>query len=319
MQVSVNSNAASLCEQALQLQSDLRIQSHRTTAGTQIIDFGVHVSGGLEAGLWLSRICMGNAAKVQLGPVQSGSPASIYGPCVWVHSDAPVVACMAAQYAGWPVQVQDYFAMGSGPMRAKRGKEKILEHLSIEDVSPMAVGVLETEKLPDDSVCQQVAQECNVSPDRLILCVAPTRSIAGATQVVARSIETCLHKMHELGIDITRIQSATGQAPLAPPAVKTVDGIGRTNDAILYGSQVTLYVDMGDAEIFPLGPKIPSNASTDWGRPFAKIFKGYDYDFYKVDPSLFSPAVVTICNLRTGKVASFGQFRPDVLATSFLG
>ena len=38
-------------------------------------------------------------------------------------------------------------------------------------------------------------------------------------QVVARSVETCLHKLHELGFDVTRIVSGCGSAPLSPVAV----------------------------------------------------------------------------------------------------
>jgi methenyltetrahydromethanopterin cyclohydrolase len=52
-------------------------------------------------------------------------------------------------------------------------------------------------------------------------------------------------------------------------------------------------------------------------RPFAKTFKAYGYDFYKVDPGLFAPAVLTMINLRTGKSFRFGHFSPDVLQESF--
>ena len=87
---------------------------------------------------------------------------------------------------------------------------------------------------------------------------------------------------------------------------------------MLYGARVTLWVDCDDDAIKAVAAKIPSGASEDHGQPFAKIFKQYDYDFYKVDPMLFSPAVVTLHNLRTGRTFSEGSIETDVLRASFL-
>ena len=62
---------------------------------------------------------------------------------------------------------------------------------------------------------------------------------------------------------------------------------------------------------------IPSSHSADHGRPFKDIFASYDYDFYKIDRHLFSPAVVTLVNLDTGNSFRFGHLEPDVLNQSF--
>jgi methenyltetrahydromethanopterin cyclohydrolase len=94
-------------------------------------------------------------------------------------------------------------------------------------------------------------------------------------------------------------------------------GIGRTNDAVLYGGEVTLWLHDDDAPLQQLGPQIPSSASADHGQTFAKIFERYERDFYKIDPLLFSPAVVTLVNCKTGNSFRFGETRPDVLRESF--
>jgi methenyltetrahydromethanopterin cyclohydrolase len=310
----INAHAYSICQQALGEQDVLKIQSQQLACGATVIDFGVHVPGGLRAGIHLAEICMGGAAEIQLG---SGDRSVFQGAFVHVTTDDPVTACMAAQYAGWPVQHGKFFAMGSGPMRSKRVREHVLESLNIIDETDLAVGVLECDKLPDDEICKAIAAECRVTPDRLTLCVAPTRSLAGSIQVVARSVETSLHKLFELGFDLRSIRSAFGSAPLPPPARDFAEGIGRTNDAILYGGHVTLWVDSTDEAIASVGSKIPSQSSKDWGVPFAELFKKYDYDFYKVDPGLFSPAEVVVVNLATGNNWRFGSLRPDVLASSF--
>jgi methenyltetrahydromethanopterin cyclohydrolase len=207
--------------------------------------------------------------------------------------------------------------MASGPMRAAAGREELFHHIGYREKASHCVGVLEASKLPPDEVCRDIAEKCGIEPESLMLLVARTKSIAGTVQIVARSVETALHKLHELGFDITRVHSAYGTAPLPPPAADDLAAIGRTNDAILYGGQATLFVRGDDASLEEIGPRTPSRASRDHGRPFAEVFAAYKHDFYQVDPLLFSPAEVTFCNLDTGHSFRFGQIEPDILGKSF--
>jgi methenyltetrahydromethanopterin cyclohydrolase len=177
--------------------------------------------------------------------------------------------------------------------------------------------VLETHTLPPEYVCLDIAAKCGIAADHLTLCVAPTSSPAGTVQIVARSVETALHKLHELGFDLLRVEQGSGWAPLPPLVDDDLAAIGRTNDAILYGGFVELTVRGDDASLETIGPRVPSSASSDFGRPFAEIFARYGGDFYKIDRQLFSPAVVTIHNRETGRRFSFGHAAPDVLAESF--
>jgi methenyltetrahydromethanopterin cyclohydrolase len=281
--------------------------------GARVIDFGVEVPGGLGAGRRLAEICLAGLAEVALVP--STSPAG--GIAVQVSTDRPVAACMASQYAGWQIAGEKFFAMGSGPMRALARREPLFESIGASDQSDVAVGVLETGKVPPDEVSRDIAEKCGIEPRNLTLCIARTASLAGTLQVVARSVETALHKLHEIGFELASVRSGFGVAPLPPVTKDDLSAIGRTNDAILYGGEAVLWVDCGDDEIATFGPRVPSCASADHGRPFAEIFARYDRDFYKIDPLLFSPAVVTFNNLRTGRSFRFGRFEPDVLAESF--
>ena len=149
--------------------------------------------------------------------------------------------------------------------------------------------------------------------------MARTRSLAGSVQVVARSVETALHKLHFLGFDLKRIESGIGSAPLPPPAKSDLAALGRTNDAVLYGGRVTLWIRGDDESIEAIGPGVPSSASTDHGAPFAEVFERYGRDFYRVDPGLFSPAEVTFQNLDTGRTRAYGRIEPGVLERSFFG
>jgi methenyltetrahydromethanopterin cyclohydrolase len=236
---------------------------------------------------------------------------------VQVATDHPVAACMAAQYAGWQISVGKFFAMGSGPMRAAYGREELFNHIPGREQPPVAVGVLETRKLPDDAVVGYLADSLKLPPNKLTLLVAPATSLAGNLQVVARALETTLHKLHELHFDLSQILSGFGLAPLPPVGRDDLTAIGRTNDAILYGGRVVLWLRADDDQLAELGPKVPSSASADHGAPFASIFERYDRDFYKIDPMLFSPAQVVFQNLASGRSHVFGRVEADVMRRSF--
>jgi methenyltetrahydromethanopterin cyclohydrolase len=312
----LNELAVHRCRWLIERADPFAIGLVRSENGTQILDCGIQHRGGIEAGLAMAEVCLAGLARVGLVPPGH----EVWpGPWVQIHTDQPVAACMASQYAGWQIAVDDYFAMGSGPMRAARGREDLFQDIGLVEQPGEVVGVLETGKLPPASVCARIADECRVAADRVTLLVAPTASLAGSIQVVARTVETCLHKMHELKFDLSRVLSGYGLAPLPPVAADDLTGIGRTNDAVLYGGDVTLWLRADDSELEELGPKIPSCASADFGAPFGEIFKRYDYDFYRIDPLLFSPARVTLINLNSGRTHQFGGLVPDVLRQSFIG
>ena len=272
--------------------------------------------GGLQAGLALAKVCLANLAEVSL---LTGEVAGVPCPLVQVLTDQPVLACLASQYAGWQVSVGKFFGMGSGPMRAAYGKEELFEQIPGRETAPVAVGVLETRKLPDDSVISYLSDALKVPANKVTLLAAPAASLAGTMQVVARSLETALHKLNELKFDLGSIISGLGSAPLPPVAKDELTAIGRTNDAILYGGRVVLWVQTDDEHIAEIGPKVPSSASPDHGTPFADIFARYEQDFYKIDPMLFSPAQIVFCNLKSGKSHVFGKIMPEVLHQSFFG
>lgn len=293
-----------------------RIRVATSAAGARVLNCGIDTPGGLQAGLTLAKVCLANMAEVTLVP---GEVAGVACPLVQVSSDHPIMACMAAQYAGWPIAADKYFAMGSGPMRAARGQEDILTEIDAVETPPVAVGVLETRKLPTDEVIAHIAEVVKLPANKLTLLVAPAASMAGNLQVVARSLETCLHKLHELKFDLGQVVSGFGSAPLPPVARDEASAIGRTNDAILYGGRVILWVNANDDQLAELGPQVPASASADHGEPFADIFRRAGNDFYKIDPLLFSPAEVVFCNLKNGRSHAFGEVLPDVLARSFFG
>ena len=99
-----------------------------------------------------------------------------------------------------------------GPPRAAKNCSRTSAIVRSRSV---CVGVLETSKLPPEAVCVDIAEKCGIAPDRLTLLAARTSSMAGTVQIVARSVETALHKLHVLGFDFNCIESGLGHRAAA--------------------------------------------------------------------------------------------------------
>jgi methenyltetrahydromethanopterin cyclohydrolase len=312
----LNERASAIADEMVAEADLLRVGHSRLEDGARLVDCGIEAPGGLEAGRRMAEICLGGAGRVSFTSVDCDG---LRFPGVQVLTDHPAVACLGSQYAGWAVKPEGYFAMGSGPLRAiARVEPALYEHLGYrEPASGSGVLVLESRERPSAAVADWLAAKSGVVAERLTLLVAPTASLAGGVQIVARVVETALHKLHELGFDVTRVLAAYGTAPLPPVAKNDMRAIGRTNDSVLYGGSVALTVDALDAELEALVPRIPSSASRDYGTPFYDLFARYEFDFYKVDPHLFSPALVSLTNVRTGRTFEAGEMNGAVLEQSF--
>ncbi|MEZ6123396.1 MAG: methenyltetrahydromethanopterin cyclohydrolase [Planctomycetaceae bacterium] len=307
----LNRRAARLLQQARDDADALKIDVSESGTAT-VLDFGVKADGGLEAGLLLARLCMAGLGRVEL----QNTCSRVDVPQVFVHTDHPIAACLQSQYAGWKIATKDFFAMGSGPMRALAGAESLYQELPAREDGSSAIGVLESAALATPAAISLIQDQIG-SEVPLSLAVAPTASIAGNLQVVARSVETALHKLHELHFPLHTIVSGCGTAPLPPVAKTDLAGIGRTNDSILYGAQVNLWVNCDNEVIEEFGPQTPSCSSPSHGTSFLELFVQANHDFYALDKSLFSPAVVIFHNLASGDTYRFGRMVPELLLDSF--
>jgi methenyltetrahydromethanopterin cyclohydrolase len=316
--ISVNERATTIVQQMINDCEALGIRVNRLKNGADVIDAGIEAPGSMEAGRLFSCACMGGLGQVGFSQqICDFENPDFWLPAVTVAVSYPHIACMASQYAGWAVKHDRYFAIGSGPARAMYADEEIYKKLDYRDQAKTAVLMLEGRELPGEEVAAFVADKCRVRPGQLSLLIAPTASLVGSVQVAARSAETGLHKMTELGFDVRQVSAAYGVCPLAPVAADDLHAIGRTNDAILYGAQVFYSVRAEDNQIADLIEKIPSAGSRDYGTLFYDLFQRYNGDFYQIDRLLFSPAHVEIHNLNSGRTYSAGHLNPSLLRKSF--
>ena len=325
----LNAAAIGLLQAAINGNDDLGITQSIIGAAT-VIDCGVEAPGSEAAGLLMARVAMAGLGEVALEPAgsprlfpqsssdQQPSPSDVWKrPVVSATSRSPIAACLASQYAGWKVSVDGYFAMASGPIRAAIGQEPLFDRIGLRERPAAVIGLLEAASLPTAEAIASLAEAAGVAPQHMTLLVAPTASPAGTLQVVARSLETALHKLETLGFDLSLVVAGQGRAPLPPVPADDLTAIGRTNDAILYGSHVLLEVNADEPLLDAVGAAMTSSASADHGKSFAALFEAAGGDFYAIDPAIFAPAVVDLFNPQTGDCLRFGQFEVGLVRKSF--
>jgi methenyltetrahydromethanopterin cyclohydrolase len=319
MALSLNESALALADRLAAEADSVGVAVTTLANGARVIDCGAHAAGGFEAGRAFAEICMAGLGHVAYAPLVLDGR---WLPGVTVTTDRPAVACLAAQYAGWRLDYEGYFAMGSGPGRALIHAEDLYDDLDWDERANAAVLCLETREPPSAQVAEFVAERAGVLCSALTLLMAPTASIAGGVQIAARVVETALHKLHELEFDVRRVVAGFGSCPLPPVAADDMAALGRTNDAVLYGGQVHLTVQAhedDDDALRDLVQRLPASASSDYGEPFGSVLKGVNFDFYEIDPLLFSPAQVRLTSVGSGRSFEAGGVNLEVLERSFWG
>src|SRR5512146_3453244 len=118
---SVNQMAWQKAQKLLDNPELFGVTVQKSNAGAIIIDAGVKAAGGFQAGKKLTELCLGGAAKADLGFKTYGD---LTFPSITVSSDHPAIAMLGSQFAGWRIKDGDQIAIGSGPVRALALKPK---------------------------------------------------------------------------------------------------------------------------------------------------------------------------------------------------
>jgi methenyltetrahydromethanopterin cyclohydrolase len=309
-----------LCNEA----EKYNVTTEKSETGATLIDAGINADGGFFAGEIITEICLGGYGEAKVTPIQYGD---MILPSVFVLTDHPALSTLASQFAGWQIKGEGFSAIASGPARALALKPKHLyEKLDYKEEASKAVLVLETEKKPPETVIMEIAEKCKVTPKNLFLIMFSTTSLAGATQVSGRIVETGLHKLERLGLDPLVVKHAWGYAPIVPVHPISGEAMGRTNDSILYGGVTNYALEYEDEqELEKIVKQAPSSSSkmlqeakklAEKNPRFLEVFKEAGFDFYKIDPDIFAPAVVVVNNIKTGRTFRAGNLDNEVLKDS---
>jgi methenyltetrahydromethanopterin cyclohydrolase len=326
--VKINELTLKLIEKIISDENSYGAKVNKLSSGQTVIDM---TDANREGGKIVSEICMGGLGNVGFTNYDLEGQSL---DAVDVKTSEPIISCMASQLAGWSVKLKKevekdgklkkkvvFQSLGSGPARAKaKVEKKLYEELNYSDDSDCAIIVFESRKMPDEEVMAIITDKCNVAAEKTYAVCAPTACLTGSIQVSARVVETGIHKLHELHFPLEVIKEGTGIAPIAPIAKDDFAAMGTTNDSIIaVGTTVyTMEIEEAkEAELFDMIKKAPANQSSSYGQPFNKIFKEANYDFYKIDPGLFAPAVYTVKNTVTGNTITEGKINNDLLKQSY--
>ncbi|HEY3316636.1 MAG TPA: methenyltetrahydromethanopterin cyclohydrolase [Bacillota bacterium] len=317
MLFSVNQEAARIVKDIIAQSAKLNVDVFKLKNGTTVVDMGVRARGGLMAGIRFIEATIAGIGQVSMGtfPLEG-----IELPTVQVLIDHPAVTCLSSQFSGWrfPGLKYDNLApLGSGPARAMALRDIFAKAVAYKDDNHEAVLAIQGSQLPDEKIADESAAACGVDPENLYLLVAATGSVAGAMQVVARSVEPSMWRIKVKGFDPAKVVCGVGTAPLPPVIRDELRAMDRVNTSLLYGTTATLYVDCADEEVEAVIDKLPLQASPLFGTPFLDIFRAGNYDFYEIDKDVHTVARFVMNNIATGRTFSAGMIRPDLLAKSF--
>ena len=280
-----------------------------------MIDIGLRAPGGLLAGLHTANLSLGGMGQVHFQALDYGN---FWLPGVAIAVDQPEIGCMASQYAGWGIRKPDFFAIGSGPARARARVEALFGALDYRDDADLAVLILEGRNMPSEAMAEYIARKCRPGPGAGDAHHGPGGLSGWTGAALSRVVATGMHKMFKLGFDVRKVLHGFGTCPI-PPVVPDEDSASaHANDCVLYGARIQYSMAAEDAELAELIERIPSTASPDYGTPCQELFQRYG-DFYAIDPLLFCPAEVTINNLTSGRVFHAGRTNPQVLQRALFG
>ncbi|MFX1277046.1 MAG: methenyltetrahydromethanopterin cyclohydrolase [Promethearchaeota archaeon] len=325
--VKINDLALKLVQQFIDNKEYYGAKVDKLSSGQTVVDL---TEGSWEAGRILGEICMGGLGTVKFNNYNIDGH---YFPAVDVYTSHPIVSCMASQLAGWSVKLKKevekdgkikkkvvFQSLGSGPARAKAKGEELFNEIDYTDDSNCAVLVFETRTMPNEEVMAIITDKCKVPAEKTYAVCAPTAGLVGSIQVAARIVETGIHKLHEIHFPLDVIMDGFGTVPIAPVAKDDFAAMGPPNDA-MFGLGMTYYTinveKDKEGELFELLKKAPASTSSSYGKPFNDIFKEAEFDFYKIDPGLFAPALYTVNNVKTGKMISVGKLDKDLVKQSF--
>ena len=315
MRISINEQAMGIVREIMDQKDDLQCAVLEQENGATLIDAGIAVNGGVEAGRLSAEVCLGGLGAVRLTNTHIGD---LTLPSVVVGTDQPKIALMGSQYAGWAIRVDSYSALCSGPARALAGVENgLFTELDYRDDSSVGVICLETREPPPEKVTQFISDSCGISASDLYCIMAPTASIAGSVLMSARIAEVGVRSLHRLGFGPAKIRTGHGTAPIPPLAKDDREAMGVTNDCILYGGRAFLFVKSEEGDNLPsLIEKASSCASPQYGQPLYTLLKSGGFDINRLDSSLFGPAEITVNDITTGLTLKGGYVNPKILRQS---
>lgn len=307
---SVNKEAMKIVKKIIENKEALNVGVISLKNGSTVIDMGINYPGGWKAAQHLTEITMGGLGLLNYGIYRLGE---LELPQVNIYADKPVIACLSCQLSGWALPEFKNDAgivpLISGPVRAIVKEDKFAKLFSYQDKSEKVVVVLQDKVLPSEELTTYIAKKCKIEPENIFILVAPTGSLVGLVNVIARTLETSLWRLHELGFDINNVISAWGKAPLPPISKDEYTAMIRANTYIYYGGTAGFVVNCKDEDIERIIEDITLSPKTtkQYGIPFSKLLEEAGGNIFNMTEFCHNVTKVNFCNSFTGNTFVYGK------------
>ncbi len=313
--LSVNAEAMKIVRKILESPEALGVEVSRLPCGSTLIDMGQRARGSWQAGRYFTLVTVGGLGDLSFESFQLGAARLL---AVRLMVDRPLEACMGCQVAGWRLVDEPDAPILAGPARTLNNPPDYHVRLSgYRDHAHEGVVTVQMSRPVTDDMALVMAKACDLAQENLFIMASRHACLVSTIQVPARGIETAMHRLALEGFDLGRIQQAFCTGPIPPLVDDELSSMGRINDALYYGGEVSLYVDAADEILEPLVPTVVSEVSPLARRSFAELYRDAGYDFHAIPLDAHTPAVLHMTNVKSGRTFSAGRFDYEVLQRSF--
>jgi len=320
MEYSLNNMAAKIVEEQIlpnaeALNVDIITLKNKAT----VIDMGIRAKGGWNAARLFTNTCVGGMGELVYQSMYIGKHLV---PTVVIQIDKPDITMCASHIAGYFVPCHGRYLPVSGPFRSIVSTDHWSDRVTYRDTAAKkAVGHMQTMTIPDEEVTNAIADEIHMDPKDLYLMAAPTSSLVGAVQIIARNLEQTFGTLGDHPeFPINSVKQAIGFSPIASIEDDELIAMGRVNDCLIYGQESTLYIDCPDEDIENILEKLPMSKNDKvYGIPFEEMFHEADNSWANVPRDYDAPCKVNFVNTRTNHFFTTGMIHYGVLERDFMG
>jgi len=251
--ISANQLALRIVKDMMRDSDRLQVEVGELKNGATLIDCGVKVPGGYEAGELITKIRFGGVGGAHVTDVTYDDYTI---PTLFCHTNFPALIGVC-QFV-WlgivppPETLEHPFpAWISGPAKAL-GQDPdwvFKDRISYKDPHPEeGVVVVQTrdkaQGLPNEEFVQTIADKCKVEPKALYVIVTPSESVAGVTHVASSGVEDVFWRLTEYhNVPYESIEHASGSTPLCPISPNVFrEPCAWMDDMIDYGARAHYWV-----------------------------------------------------------------------------
>lgn len=315
--LSVNKRAMEIVRRIIDQADVLGVQVHQTKSGATVVDMGVNARGGWRAASLFCEATLGGLGQVSYSTFDLDG---IELPQVEMYVDEPAIALLGSQISGWPLNEfknpDGVVPLISGPVRAVVEKDMFGKPVPYrdEEADEVVVG-LQDNRLPDEMMIQSIVDKTKRPAKKIFILVAATSSLVGSINVVSRTLETAIWRVHDLGLDVNEIVAAWGKAPVPPISADEFTAMVRTNTYTYYGGTASFILRADDNKVkemikqFPLAP----HTCDYYGIPFRKLLEQAGGDIFALEGFVHNVTKAMINNISSGSIFSVGAVDKKML------